>query len=240
MSKTKTKRYLVLLAAIGLIAAALGGSGTFASFNAEATNHGNTFQTGSLVLSNKVDTNAACFSSGAGNVNNVNDCGAIFAIPTNWQPDGTTLSKNLTLENTGSLTPAALTWWAPLLTTAGATSGGTLVCNYEHYTPAGTNPYVGTGNPCTALGMQIQEYDSSFTTPTSSCVWPVAAVACSTNYAALSTLPDSGSPLTIAGGLAPATPRYFKITIKYPASVGAADNAYQAEKTYFDLTWHIQ
>jgi predicted ribosomally synthesized peptide with SipW-like signal peptide len=239
MSKTKTKRYLVLLAAVGLVAAALGGTGTFASFNAEVSNAGNTFQTGSLVLSNTVDTNSACFSSGAGNVNNVNDCGAIFALPTDWQPGGTTVTKQLTLENTGNLTPTALTWFAPLLTTSGSTVGGTLVCNFEHYTPAGTtNPYVGTGNPCTGLTMQVQEYDATFTTPTSTCVFPAAASACSTNYAALSTLPSS--PATIAGGLAPATPRYFLISVKYPATAGAADNAYQAEKAYFDLTWHVE
>ena len=239
MSKTKTKRYLVLLAAVGLVAAALGGSGTFASFNAEVTNSGNTFQTGSLVLSNKVGASSACFSSGAGNVNNVNDCGAIFTLPTNWQPGGTTVTANLTLTNTGSLTPAALTWFAPLLTTTGSITGGTLVCNFQHYTPAGTtNPYVGTGNPCTGLSMQIQEYDSTFTTPTSSCVFPAAGSACSTNFAALSTLPNA--PATITGGLAPNTPRYFVISVKYPASAGAADNAYQAEQAYFNLTWHIQ
>jgi len=237
MSRTKTKRYLVLLAAVGLVAAALGGTGTFASFNAEVTNHGNTFQTGSLVLSNTIGTASACFSSDVGNTNNVNNCGAIFGLPVDWQPDGTTLTKRLTLENTGSLTPTALTWFAPLLTTAGATSGGTLVCNFEHYTPAGSHPYVGTGNPCTALGLQIQEYNAAFTVPTPSCVWPAGASACS-SFASLSTLPNA--PATISGGLAPATPRYFEITIQYPTSAGAADNAYQAERTYFDLTWHIE
>lgn len=237
MSRTKTKRYLVLLAAVGLVAAALGGAGTFASFNAEVTNSGNTFQTGSLVLSDKVNTNSACFSSGVGNTNNVNDCGTIFGTA-NWQPGDANLTEQLTLKNTGNLTPTALTWWAPLLTTTGSTVGGTLVCNFQHYTPAGsTNPFVGTGNPCTGMSMQIQEYDSTFTTPTSSCVFPAGGSACST-FGALSTLPSAAA--TIPGGLGPLVSRYFAITVQYPASAGAADNAYQAEQAYVNLTWHIQ
>ncbi len=41
MAKTKLKRYLMLLAALGLVAiAAGGGGGTFASFNAEVANTG--------------------------------------------------------------------------------------------------------------------------------------------------------------------------------------------------------
>ena len=62
MSRTKTKRYLVLLAAVGLVAAALGGTGTFASFTADVTNSGNTFQTGTLLLSDSVNSASACFS----------------------------------------------------------------------------------------------------------------------------------------------------------------------------------
>lgn len=236
MSKTKTKRYLVLLAAVGLVAAALGGTGTFASFNAEVTNAGNTFQTGAIVLSNKVDAASACFSStGTGNVYN---CGAVFLF-TDWQPDGGTEPvKQLTLENTGSL-PATLTWWAPLVTTTGAT-GGTLSCNYGAYIPSGaTQTYVPVdpGNPCNALLMQIQETEANFSTLKPSCVFPSGGGECA-SFASLSTL--SNTP-TAVGSLNAGAKRYFLITIKHPAQgSGFDDNQYQSQQTHFDLTWHIQ
>jgi hypothetical protein len=56
MSRKHTKRYLMLLAAVGLLAIGANGSGTFASFNAEVANNGNTFASGTLFLH---DTNGA-------------------------------------------------------------------------------------------------------------------------------------------------------------------------------------
>lgn len=239
MSKKRVKQYLMLLCVIGLVSIA-SGSGTFASFSAETTNAGNTFATGAITLSNQVNTGTVCYSSGgSGNANAA--CSAIWNVAT-WAPGTAANTEKLTLSNTGSLDPTALTLWAPLVTTTGSESGGTLVCNYEHYTPAGaTNTYSGTGNPCTGMQIQIQEYDSTFSTPTSSCVFPANAVAaCGSSYAALSTMPASGSPLTVTGGLAHGTSRYFELTVTYPASAGSADNEYQAEKTHFDLAWQIQ
>jgi predicted ribosomally synthesized peptide with SipW-like signal peptide len=241
MSRTKTKRYLVLLAAVGLVAAALGGTGTFASFNAEVTNAGSSFQTGSITLSDQVNAGSVCYSSaGANNVNT--GCSAIFTAQA-WQPGDSPTSEQLTLANTGSLPAAALTVWAPKLNPDGTSNLSGLVCNYQHYTPGtDTNAFTGTGNPCTALQLQIQEYTTSgFTVATGNCVWPVdPSNPCSTNYAQLSTLPAVGSPLTVPGGLGSGTTRYFKLQVKYPASAGAADNAYQAQQTFFNLTWHIQ
>ena len=73
MSKKRFKQYLMLLTVIGLVAvAAGGGSGTFASFTAETTNAGNTFATGTIVLSNTVNTGTACLSTGAGTTTDTN------------------------------------------------------------------------------------------------------------------------------------------------------------------------
>jgi hypothetical protein len=240
MSKKRIKQYLMLLTVIGLVSIA-SGSGTFASFSAETTNAGNTLSTGSITLDNVVNAGSDCYSSGgAGNVNAA--CDVIWTVPT-WAPGDPVNTQELTLSNTGSLDPTDLTFWAPKVDTAGALSGGGLVCNFESYTPAGaSNVYAGTGNPCTGVTFHMQEYtDGTFGTPTSTCAFPVDAInPCGANYAALSTLPDSGTPGTIAGGLAHGTSRYFKLTVKYPASAGNADNEYQAQKTHFDLTWHVQ
>ncbi|HJX47229.1 MAG TPA: SipW-dependent-type signal peptide-containing protein [Gaiellaceae bacterium] len=242
MLKSKTKRYLVLLAAVGLVAAALGGTGTFASFNAETTN-ANTFQTGSITLGNKVNNGTVCYSSAGPNNANTTGCDAIFAAQA-WKPGDSPTSENLTLNNTGSLPAATLSVWAPKLNTDGTSNPSTgLVCNYQHYTPGGdTNAFTGSGNPCTALQIQIQEYTTnSFGIATSTCVFPVdPSNPCSTNYAPLSTLASVGSPLPVAGGLGSGSSRFFTLTVKYPASSpGTADNAYQAQQTFFNLTWHI-
>ncbi|MDX6468704.1 MAG: hypothetical protein QOF75_507 [Gaiellaceae bacterium] len=240
MSRTTTKRYLMLLAAVGLIAAGLGGTGTFASFNAEVTNAGNAFQTGSITLGDQVNSGGVCYSSAG--TNNSTGCDAIFAAQA-WQPGDTPTSEHLTLSNTGTLTPSALTVWAPAVAADGTPDNAGLVCNHQHYTPGtDANAFSGGGNPCTALQIQIQEYTTSlFSVTTGKCVFPVdASHDCGTQYTSLSALPSAASKLTVAGGLDAGATRYFKIEVKYPGSAGAADNAYQAQQTFFDLTWHIE
>lgn len=103
MSRTKTKRYLVLLAAVGLVAAALGGTGTFASFNAEVTNSGNTFATGTLLLHDFGTTQTCTSEFDSGNLNTVTPtgCDTLFTVPS--VAPGAIATANLTLTNAGSL-----------------------------------------------------------------------------------------------------------------------------------------
>ena len=242
---SKTKKYLMLLAAIGLIATVAGGAGTFASFTAEVTQSGNTFETGSLVLSEKSNTANACFSSdGANNVNSA--CDAIFANDENLFNAGDgQLTGHLTLANTGSISPAALTWYAPKLGLTGLFSPSGSVCQSVGYTPDNTvdtdHVFHGSGNLCTALQLQIQETDSTFAPLTGSgCVFPSDAALCGTNFAGPATLPASGVAI---GNITNTTPRYFLIKLKFPGSATdktGVDNQYQALKSYFDLTWHIE
>ncbi len=86
MSSTKTKRYLMLLAAVGLVAAALGGTGTFASFNAEVANGNNYFATGTLLLHN-TSGGTTCTSEAASNNTNTNvttnGCATLFSVNLN-------------------------------------------------------------------------------------------------------------------------------------------------------------
>jgi len=103
MSKTRTKRYLVLLAAIGLVATALGGTGTFATFGAQVTNTGNYFATGTLLLHNNGGTTTCTSEADSNNTNNLtsNGCDTLFKIAplTSTSPQW----AHLTLTNAGSI-----------------------------------------------------------------------------------------------------------------------------------------
>jgi hypothetical protein len=115
MSKTSIKRYLMLLGAIGLVAvAAGGGAGTFASFNAEVTNNGNYFATGSLVLNDNGGTNTCTSAGAATNLNNVttNGCDTFFTVSKFTSPSAVTTtaltSGSTSIAFTGGLLNAAI------------------------------------------------------------------------------------------------------------------------------------
>jgi hypothetical protein len=102
MSK-KTKRYLMLLVAVGLIAVAAGGSGTFATFNAETANTGNTFATGTLLLHNNGGTTTCTSEQDSGNVNVQNPTGCDILFTKASIIPGTLYTANLKLSNAGTL-----------------------------------------------------------------------------------------------------------------------------------------
>src|SRR6185369_973256 len=81
---------------------------TVASFTAETTNPTNKFATGTLVLSNKVNSGTACLSTGGGSTDtNANAaCDNLFSLTA--QKPGDTSSANLTLQNVGSIAASAL------------------------------------------------------------------------------------------------------------------------------------
>jgi predicted ribosomally synthesized peptide with SipW-like signal peptide len=102
MSK-KTKRYLMLLVAVGLIAVAAGGSGTFASFTAETANTGNYFATGTLFLHNNGGTTTCTSESVANNANIIDPTGCDILFAESSLTPGTLYTANLTLSNAGTL-----------------------------------------------------------------------------------------------------------------------------------------
>lgn len=111
MFTKKTKRYLMLLAALGLIAIAAGSSGTFATFNAETANTNNTFATGSIFLhTTKQGSSNICKSesdtSNNQNVLSTNGCDTLITIPN--LSAGASGTVNLTLENAGSINASKL------------------------------------------------------------------------------------------------------------------------------------
>jgi predicted ribosomally synthesized peptide with SipW-like signal peptide len=117
MSKTKTKRYLMLLAAIGLIAAGLGGTGTFASFTAETANNGNYFATGTLLLHNNGGTTTCTSESDANNSNLAGTgCDTLFKVAP-LTSSTTPQWAHLTLTNAGSIVAADIKVSSPGCTT---------------------------------------------------------------------------------------------------------------------------
>lgn len=222
MSRTKAKRYLVLLAAVGLVAAALGGTGTFASFTAQTTNANNVFATGTLLLSNTIGTGSPCHSES--NASNAATCPAVFTVSS----VGTSVERDntVTVSNTGTLTSGALTLAGSTCvpTTAVLVSGLSQI-----------------GNPCTALHISIEE-DASVGGSAVSCIVGIAAVnACDPTAPGAPTLDSwlTGTQVTalsLVGSLAPSTPHSYKIYLY----LGDMDNTYQGRQAAFDLTWHLQ
>lgn len=122
MSSKRVKQYLLLLTAIGLIAIASGGSGTFASFSAEVHNPGNTFATGSLYLHDSVTNLAECESEQAPNNSNTSEtpnttghnCDTLFTVPNStFAPDGTVniAGTHTTGALTGTITTIDVSDW---------------------------------------------------------------------------------------------------------------------------------
>jgi hypothetical protein len=109
------KRILVLLASAGVIAVVVGGStGTFASFNAEVANNGNTFQTGTLFLHDTTNGTTCTSESASTNDNtglNGDTCSAVFTVANHGGAADTTY-YNLVLNNAGSITASDITFYA--------------------------------------------------------------------------------------------------------------------------------
>lgn len=108
------KRYLMLLAVTGLVAVGMGGSGTFATFNAEVANNANTFASGTLYLH---DTNGSTTCGSESSTTNSNlgtvrtaDNGCATLLSTTLPTASTTLSGATITSGTSvsSLTVSAL------------------------------------------------------------------------------------------------------------------------------------
>lgn len=118
--------------------------GSFASFSATTDNAGATFASGTLVLSNTVNAQGACLSTGGGTTDsNANTgCDAFFDLAVRKPGDVATVQ--LTLENAGSLDASNLAFgWSG----ANCTS-----------TNAIGESYFGTGNLCAQIILYVQEY----------------------------------------------------------------------------------
>ena len=213
----------VLIALCGFSAAA-----TVASFTAETTNPTNKFATGTLVLSNKVNSGTTCLSTGGGNTDtNANPaCDNLFNLTA--QKPGDTTSANLTLQNVGSIAASAL----KLFTSACVDSDAT------------AQSYHGTGSPCANVQLTVQQWsDAAFSTPLA-CLYGATPVsntcdfsdATKTMGAYASGHTGSANAQTIGSGLAANGLGYFTVAVKMATTAG---NTLQGRQAAMDFTWHL-
>jgi predicted ribosomally synthesized peptide with SipW-like signal peptide len=155
MARKRVKQYLMLLLAIGVVAIAAGGGGTFASFNAEVANTGNTFATGTLVLNDNGGTKTCTSAINNSNSNTAGtDCDTLFSLK-KFTSAATTL--------TGSpITGAQTSITVGTITNGPIYPGDTLQIdngtNQETLTVGGSSPY--TAGPITVSGTLTNTYNS--------------------------------------------------------------------------------
>lgn len=126
-----TKRSLLALMLVG-IATYFGIGGAFGNFQAETSNNGSSISSGTLTMSNTVNTNSACMSANAPSADNIDArCDAAFSI-TNVAPGVFTSSNvaKIVVTNTGSIDGSRLYLYASQpngkLASPGINSGDTV------------------------------------------------------------------------------------------------------------------
>jgi predicted ribosomally synthesized peptide with SipW-like signal peptide len=241
---SRARKIVIGFMALGAVTA-MASAGTFASFSATTTNDAS-FKTGRLVLSNTKQSGTSCFSSGTG-VNgaegdsvlddNETTCDALFA--NNLKP-GTTATAGVQLTNgsTGDYTGVLSLY-----------SNST--CTNEKND---TGENAGSADLCGAVELYIQEVDSTYATPTSSCVFPFSAgSACNTSFTAgsdfisdfMSASGTFATRDTVAASLATGASKYFLVALKLGSAGGFSstgvglDNKYMNKKANLLLTWHL-
>lgn len=237
MGKKRTKQYLMLLMAIGVVAVAASGSGTFASFSAQVTNPGNTFASGTLYLHNSDGTTSCTSESNSLNVNpgtgtGGNACAVLF----NGINLATTSSAtaNLALNNAGSVNAQNIKFEVNNCTVT--TNGGSTT--------------FGTAPSCGDFYITIQEKTDGTYASNKFCAFGpgalAAACAAPANTVTLASSQaggfanlsmDNGSGSATAANLAAGSTRYY--TIRIDANPPSGNNALQNRKVSFDLDWQI-
>ena len=222
------KLRMVLTAGVAIGLGGFSAVATVASFTAETTNPTNKFATGTLVLSNKVNSGTACLSTAGGNTDtNANaGCDNLFSLTA--QKPGDTSSANLTLQNVGSIAASALKLFTSACTDSDATG----------------QSYHGTGSPCANVQLTVQQWsDSGFSTPLA-CLYGGTTVANTCDFSdATKTMgayasghTGSANAQTIGSGLAANGLGYFTVAVKMATTAG---NSLQGRQAAMDFTWHL-
>lgn len=222
------RKLLLTIMVLGATTSSVG-AGTFASFNASTMNATSTFATGTLVMSNQKNTGTACMSTGGGSTDaNANGaCDQLFALTV--QKPGDSAFVDLTLRNEGSIDATALSAFASQNCVAANAPGQT---------------FNGSGDPCTAVQVYVQEYTTSANRTSDNRTGGTChyggGTATSCAFSASRTLdtydtsyPNASTPLSV-GSLAADTSRYFRIYLTLPAT---ADNTLQGRQATFGFGW---
>lgn len=238
-SRKRIKQYLMLLLAIGVIAVAASGGGTFASFSAQVSNPGNTFASGTLFLHN---TNGATTCTSESNSLNVNPGtgtgGNACAVVFNGIDLATTssTSANIELHNAGTVNASDIKFRVNNCSVS------------SNQVNTGSSTTFGTAPVCGDFDISIQEKTSNtFATNAFCALGPgTLATACATpdNTVTFGTATsfanlqkDNGSGSATTADLAAGTSRYY--TIRIDANPASGNNALQNRLISFDLDWQI-
>jgi len=224
MSKN-VKRYLMLLTALGLIAIAANGSGTFASFSADVTNPGNTFQTGYLYLHQTQNGSQECDSETDATNNANTGCNFVFNdVNVALGPQ----SQQVEIKNAGSISASDIKFSAPSCSVGVGSGSATF----------------GTAPTCANVWVTIQEV-SGLSSPTNVyCALGTdssGTCAAATNTYNLSNLATAATLKTTSAAtatLAANATRYYVVTITPDTSL-TPNNVWQNRKVTFNLTWHL-
>lgn len=218
-----SKTYLKVLIVVGLLAVIGGGAGTFASFNAEVTNSGNTFANGTLFLHATPNGGTVCTSES--NLNNQGACTFLFSTTL---VNGVTSTATLELNNAGTINASDIKFKV-----AGCTVG-------DNFSATTTHTVFGTAPSCSDLQLAVQETQSDFSTNTYCAYGTDTAGTCTIDAGHnLGTATSFQTLLTTGAATATlvhATSRYYNVEIQPNV---ATDNSLQNRKVTFDLTWHI-
>lgn len=222
------KRKKILWSAIILLAlAAVVGAGTFATFTAQTRNPDNRLSTGTLVLVNTEEGATDCLSTAGGstdtNVNNA--CDTLFNLSV--RKPGDSGVSNLTLKNDGSLNASVFKVFSNACTNDDA--------------PGET--YHGTGNPCAAVQLYVQEFSDSGFTTASACRYGGSSdggITCDFSNTAKTLGDFQSSYNSTANGLSlsalgAGSSRYFGVGVKLPST---ADNSFQGRRATIDFSWY--
>ena len=230
MSKKRftSKTYLKVLIVVGLLAVIGGGAGTFASFNAEVTNSGNTFANGTLFLHATPNGGTTCTSE-SDTINNAGSDTCTLLFSNAALANGVASTATLKLHNSGTLNATDITFKVASCSVTN-NSGST-----------GSSVVFGTAPTCTNLRLAVQETSDSLFATNAYCAYGTdAAGVCSIDLghnlataASFQTLKTTGA---INATLATGADRYYVIEID--PSV-ASDNSLQNRLVTFGLTWHI-
>jgi hypothetical protein len=264
MSSRTIKKLLLSLIAVGILSTFTVG-GTYAIFNGQTTNSNQTFQSGTMVMTNSVNAGASCYSDAVPANKNVNascttlfSTGQLYPITTATPPatpQTTVAYANVAIASSAvdassnpinSTLDSTLTAYMPQCdasnTTGATVTGGTNPCCPGDAFGVGVLP--GTNNACPtgSLDFFIQEYTSSaFTTPLTSCVFPVSTTAtCTFQADSLGSFfgqYHAATNIISLGTLTHGTTRYFRIGVAEPL---AAPNGLQGETATLSLVWHMQ
>lgn len=219
----KSKTYLKILIAVGVLAVIGGGAGTFATFNAEVTNQNNVFANGTLFLHATPNGGTTCTSE-SDTIGNSGTCTFLF----NTDLTGGTKTATLQLNNAGTLNAADIKFKVAGCT-VGNNSGAT-----------GSSVVFGTAPTCSDLQLAVQETQSDFSTNVFCAYGTQSGNACTIDtghnlgsVTSLTTLKTTGdTTATLNSG----SDRYYVIEINPNV---ASDNTLQNRKVQFDVTWHI-